>query len=91
MNIQLLPREIQILISEYNVDHRPKMNMVLDELLERFVEYDYTYRCYNCGSNADPEYTINNLWGVYDFCGLECSIDSEYYIHNIVSNKRYCY
>lgn len=85
MNLQLLPREIQILINEYNVDHRPKMKMVLEELLERFVEYiEYNDNdeniCFNCGAEALPEYTVTIFCKELKFCGSWwCRDDTEYY------------
>ena len=30
MNVLLLPQELQNLISEFNVEHRPKMNLVFN-------------------------------------------------------------
>ena len=41
-----LPNELQILISEYNVQHRPKMNFVLRELT---MYEPYTLVCEGCG------------------------------------------
>jgi len=43
-----LPKEIIDTIHEYNVDHRPAYNKVLEELLERHNE------CYNCGEYIPP-------------------------------------
>ena len=36
-----LPRELQDLISEYNVEHRPKMKNVLSELTNNEIRYIY--------------------------------------------------
>ena len=44
--IKLLPQELQNLISEYNVEHRPNMKLVFNELL----------KCVICG-DINPEYT----------------------------------
>ena len=41
-----LPRVLQDLISEYNVEHRPKMKFVLEELSSRTP---YSLTCCGCG------------------------------------------
>ena len=41
-----LPKELQDLISEYNVEHRPNMKFVLDDLTSHIP---YSLTCHGCG------------------------------------------
>ncbi len=76
MNIHLLPNELQILVGEYNVEHRPQMRQVCAELLKIHKNRDCA--CMNCGySDIDEEYTRYILWKKYTFCGAECQYDLE--------------
>jgi hypothetical protein len=57
MDFLLLPKEIQNLIDEFNVEHRPKMREVLDELLYYYKEFE-CYNCNNYSRRIDPESVI---------------------------------
>jgi hypothetical protein len=66
--IQRLPKELQVLISEYNVDHRTKMNRVLNEILG----------CLMCGeSNVHNRERIYLDYDIDDNIGICCNIDCQ--------------
>jgi hypothetical protein len=74
MNIKLLPRVLQDLIGEFNVEHRPKMKLVLEELMEY-------YTCMNCSSDFyDKRYTKTILSNKFVFCSEWCMDDMEHHI-----------
>ena len=87
MNIQLLPKEIQDLIGEYNVDHRPKMKMVLNELLKKQNKKTHVYVCLcrNCGLDANEKYTKYIFWEKHTFCSEQC----QYIIERRIRRIRY--
>ena len=65
MNLLLLPKELQDLISEYNVQHRPIMRLVMKELLiiyKKRIKKNKYCSYYSCYTEEDEKY-------------------SEYYIH----------
>ena len=81
MNLLLLPKQLQDLISEFNVEHRPLMQVVMNELLikcEERIENDKY--CVNCGNDAEEQYSKYIFWHKYIFCGGWCSYDTEYHI-----------
>jgi len=49
MDIRILPKDIQDYIYSFNVEHRPNMKLVLNELLETYTEI--IYKCSNCGEH----------------------------------------
>jgi hypothetical protein len=74
MNINLLPRVLQDLIGEFNVDHRPKMKLVLEQLME-------SYTCMNCSSDfCDKRYTKIILSNKFIFCSEWCMDELEHHI-----------
>ena len=81
MNLLLLPEQLQDLISEFNVDHRPLMRVVMNELIikckDRFENDKY---CENCGNDAEEQYSTYIFWHKYKFCGGWCKNDTEYHI-----------
>lgn len=84
MNILLLPKQLQDLISEFNVDHRPLMRIVMNELIIKYrdcIENDKY--CVNCGSYAEEQYSNYIFWHKYNFCGEWCSYDTEHQIRKI--------
>lgn len=78
MNLLLLPEHIQNLISEFNVEHRPQMRVIMNELLEkhneRVIEDEF---CISCGDPSDERYDIYIFWHKYKFCGEFCRFDTE--------------
>ena len=79
MNIILLPKELQNLVGEFNVEHRPIMKVVLNELLDKYKKkIDTDKLCYNCGDLMDDEYTRFIFWNKYTFCGGWCQFDVEH-------------
>jgi hypothetical protein len=81
MNLHLLPKQLQYLISEFNVEHRPLMRVVMNQLLikcEERIENDQY--CDNCGNDAEEQYSTYIYWHKYNFCGGWCSYDTEYHI-----------
>lgn len=76
MNVNLLPKVLQDLIGEFNVEHRPKMRVVLYQLLEYHLRNKY---CMNCDYNyAQIQYTTNIFNETYIFCSGWCQWDLEY-------------
>jgi len=43
--ISLLPKDLQIIIGEYDVEHRPKMQKILNEIKQC---ESFTYLCFIC-------------------------------------------
>ena len=90
MNLLLLPKQLQDLVSEFNVEHRPLMRLVMHELSMRLVMNEllinYEERiendkyCDNCGNYAKEEYSTYIYWHKYNFCGGWCRCDKEYHI-----------
>lgn len=78
MNLLLLPKELQVLISEFNVEHKPIMRLVMNELLVKYKErIDNDTYCVNCGNLADEQYSTYIFWHKYEFCGERCIYDTE--------------
>ena len=89
MDLLLLPKDIQNLICEFNVEHRPKMKLLLNELVikyeERFANDKY---CINCNNDAKEKYSTYIFWRKYNFCGEWCSDDTEYHIRKTLRRRR---
>jgi hypothetical protein len=69
-----LPKEVQNLVFECNIDHRSQMKNVLDELVNNIF-------CVNCDGIISP-----SLMYHVDCCSSTCMYqlrDDPYYIHNI--------
>ena len=79
MNLRLLPKELQVLISEFNVEHRPAMRVVMNELVINCKKRnDENKHCMNCGDNAEEEkYATYIFWHKYTFCGEWCRYNAE--------------
>jgi len=81
MNLLLFPKQLQDLISEFNVEHRPLMRAVMNELLIKYEERNENDQyCVNCGNGAEEQYSTYIFWHKYNFCGEWCSYDTEYHI-----------
>ena len=81
MNLLLLPKALQILISEFNAEHRPLMQVVMDELNCYWIWRNYKNKdCNNCLNDADEQYSKYILWSKYNFCGECCRHDFEYHL-----------
>jgi len=81
MHLPLLPKQLQDLISEFNVEHRPLMRVVMNELLIKYEERNENDQyCVNCGNGAEEQYSTYIFWHKYNFCGEWCSYDTEYHI-----------
>jgi hypothetical protein len=79
MNLLLLPKELQVLISEFNVQHRPVMRLVMNELLVKYKERTNNDKyCLGCGDLSDKQYFTYIYWRKYSFCGALCRYDIEY-------------
>ena len=84
MNLLLLPKELQVLISEFNVEHRPIMRVLMRELLVKYKQCtDNDKYCLGCGCLSDEQYSTYILWCKYSFCGALCRYDTEYIIRRI--------
>jgi hypothetical protein len=77
-----LPKEIIDTIHEYNVDHRPAYNKVLEELLERRTE------CCNCGEHIPDDkqtkQTFYRYYKQYFVCSSYCMWETNYDARRIV-------
>ena len=82
MNLLLLPKQLQDLVSEFNVEHRPLMRVVMNELLIKCEErvWNDKYCDNNCGNYAKEQYSTYIYWHKYNFCGGWCRCDREYHI-----------
>jgi hypothetical protein len=81
MKLVLLPKHIQDLISEFNVEHMPLMRVVMNELIIKYRDrVDNDKYCVNCGNDAEEEYSTYIYWHKYNFCGGWCQSDKEYHI-----------
>ena len=82
MNLLLLPKHLQDLISDFNVEHRPLMRLVMNELLINYEERTENdkYCDNNCGNYAEEQYSTYIFWHKYNFCGGWCRCDREYHI-----------
>lgn len=78
MNLLLLSNESQNLISDFDIEYKQQMQIVMDELLLKNKERMENNYCYNCGSNADPQYLKKIFWREYKFCSGWCQYDVEY-------------
>ena len=89
MNLQLLPKEIQILIDEFNVEHRPKMRVVLEDLLKKFNYNVYCKYCYCRNKNKNK---IKFIFGKkFWFCSTWCQFHEDLYIYNKEHCPRFYY
>ena len=81
MNLLLLPKQLQDLISEFNVEHRPLMRVVMNELLIKYEDrIENDKYCINCNGYAEEQYSTYIYWHKYNFCGGWCQYDKEYHI-----------
>lgn len=91
MNLSQLPKEIQILIGEFNPEHRPKMRKVFKELREyislRTMKYS---KCGNCFDTGPQPIITYIYWQKYVFCSEWCRHDLESYArkHSTSSMRR---
>jgi hypothetical protein len=77
LNLAFLPKEIRILIDEYNVEHRPMMKLVMDELIKECSLRNYFNSiCENCLCKGELIETYI-LWKKYTFCSMRCRFETE--------------
>lgn len=89
MNLQLLPKEIQIVIDEFNVEHRPKMRVVLEDLLRIF---NYNVYCKYCCCRNNNKNTIKFIFGKqFWFCSRWCQFHEDLYNYNKEHCPRFYY
>jgi hypothetical protein len=75
MKLQLLPKEVQDLIGEFNVEHRPNMRLVLDEFLVKQKDFENRYICPYCGKHLDEideKYSTYIYSQKYNYCSGWC-------------------
>lgn len=80
LNLSLLPKEIRILIDEYNVQHRPMMKLVMNELMNECSLRNYEHNiCQNCQDKLYNNNIIETyiMWKKYSFCCLRCEFETE--------------
>ena len=89
MNLLLLPKHLQDLISEFNVEHRPLMRVLMDELNRYLIwRNEKDKDCNNCFNYSDAQYSTYILWKKYNFCGEWCRHDLEYHIRKTLRRKK---
>jgi hypothetical protein len=89
MNLLLLPKALQDLIGEFNVEHRPLMQVVMDELNRYWIwRIEKDKDCVNCGNDAEEQYSTYIFWHKYNFCGGWCKSDTEYHIRKTLRRGR---
>lgn len=78
MNLLLLPKEIEDLINEFNIEHRPQMKLIMNQLLFRHKKrMCIDELCINCGNYKDEQYTTYIICRKYTFCGEWCKYNVE--------------
>lgn len=78
MSLALLPKELQTVISQFNVEHRPIMRTVLSELLVKCKQRVKNSKwCVNCCDYANEQYSTYIFWRKYRFCSEWCRYDTE--------------
>jgi hypothetical protein len=80
MDLSLLPKEIQILISEFNIEHRLKMKIVMNELCKKTKnKYKYINNiCRKCGDKIyNNRQEICKYKKKYIFCCIHCRFHNE--------------
>jgi hypothetical protein len=80
LNLAFLPKEIRILIDEYNVQHRHMMKLVMDELIKECSLRNYIHNiCQNCLDNLYNGELIETyiFWKKYTFCSEICRFETE--------------
>jgi hypothetical protein len=79
MSLLLLPERLQDLISEFNVEHRQLMRVVMDELNRYWIlRIEKDKDCNHCLNDADEQYLTYIFWRKYNFCGEWCRLEFEY-------------
>jgi hypothetical protein len=84
-----LPKEIIDIIHEYNADHRPLYNKVLEELVELVEMRDACWRCRKIPSWGTKVYISTKRCL---FCNSRCFVDSnnnryKYFINTDISDR----
>jgi hypothetical protein len=77
-HIDKLPNELQNHIYEYNVQHRPNMNKVFDELYVHFgFDKYYLDHCYHCNRTLNDKYKLTFINSIrYKYCmGQKCILN----------------
>jgi hypothetical protein len=88
--INHLPKDIIILIEQYNVNHRILMKNILNELLSKYNHNLIIHsRCNNCASKSNQKFTKYIFWKKFSYCSDWCSFDNEYLIRNKYKNNKY--
>jgi hypothetical protein len=77
MKLLLLPKEVENLIGEFNVEHRPKMREVMDEL-SYYYKYFQCYNCDNYSRRIDPETVIIYSYCERFYCSMDCCYDDRW-------------
>jgi hypothetical protein len=67
--IRLLPKDLQIIISEYDVEHRPKMKETLEEIT---YCVSYKYLCFICRTMKFGLYNFSNGLSDRKICSKRC-------------------
>ena len=93
--IKILPKEMQDMIHEFNVDHRPIMKQICKEIFtaHKYRLFHFTFdsfKCDNCHcKNKEIEYDIVKCLGIYFiFCGDYCEYDQLQYVRKLYYTSR---
>jgi hypothetical protein len=88
-----LPRELQLEVSLYSVDHRPKYKQVMKELMVYIhaLKEEHSY-CYNCYRDDVDDFDFNSKYTYvfhkkYTFCSSYCKWDTLYEFKKMYRQK----
>jgi hypothetical protein len=84
--IRLLPKDLQIIISEYNVDHRHKMKETIDEITYGDT---YKYLCYVCQTMKFGLYNFSNGLSDRKICSKRCCSKYKSSPYELINFKGY--
>lgn len=85
--ISSLPKPLQDIIGEFNVEHRPCYRAVLHEVVVAYqTRMERAQYCNGCEGVATEEYSAYFLWRKYHFCSEWCK-NEEYHYYLIHAKK----
>jgi hypothetical protein len=86
LRISLLPKDLQMIIWEYNVEHRPKMKETFDEI--RYCD-SYKYLCFICNSMKIGKYNFTNGLTDRKICSKRCCAKYKSSTYELINFKGY--
>lgn len=86
LHISLLPKDLQIIIGEYNVEHRPKMKETINDIT---YNYYYTYLCFVCQTIKIGLCHLSNGISDKKLCSKRCCAKYKSSSYELVHIKGY--